>query len=79
MFSISSSNWCCVLFEVPYSASQNHRLGAQKICSELQQATAKLVRTLKARCSRKWAVPLVSAVSAREPASIHTPTVEVWA
>ncbi len=37
------------------------------------------IRTLKARCSRKWAVPLVSAVSAREPASIQTPTVEVWA
>lgn len=35
--------------------------------------------TLKARCSRKWAVPLVSSVSAREPASIHMPTVEVWA
>lgn len=33
--------------------------------------------TLKARCSRKWAVPLVSSVSAREPASIQTPTVEV--
>lgn len=36
-------------------------------------------RTLKARCSRKCAVPFVSSVSAREPASIHTPTVEVWA
>lgn len=35
--------------------------------------------TLKARCSRKWAVPFVSLVSAREPASIQTPTVDVWA
>lgn len=33
--------------------------------------------TLKARCSRKCAVPLVLSVSARLPASIHTPTVEV--
>ena len=37
------------------------------------------LRTLKARCSRKCAVPLVLLVSAREPASIHTPTVDVWA
>lgn len=37
------------------------------------------VHTLKARCSRKCAVPLVLSVSAREPASIHTPTVDVWA
>lgn len=36
-------------------------------------------RTLKARCSRKCAVPLVSCVSALEPASIHMPTVDVWA
>ena len=35
--------------------------------------------TLKARCSRKCAVPLVVSVSALLPASIHTPTVEVWA
>lgn len=35
--------------------------------------------TLKAKCSRKCAVPFVSAVSAREPASIHMPTVEVCA
>ena len=35
--------------------------------------------TLKARCSRKCAVPLVLSVSARLPASIHTPTVDVWA
>lgn len=35
--------------------------------------------TLKARCSRKCAVPLFSSVSAREPASIHMPTVEVCA
>jgi len=33
--------------------------------------------TLKARCSRKCAVPFVSSVSARDPASIHMPTVEV--
>ena len=32
---------------------------------------------LKAMCSRKWAVPLVRSVSAREPASIQTPTVAV--
>jgi len=36
-------------------------------------------RTLKAKCSRKCAVPLVSFVSALEPESIHMPTVEVWA
>lgn len=35
--------------------------------------------TLKARCSRKCAVPFVLSVSALLPASIHTPTVEVWA
>jgi hypothetical protein len=35
--------------------------------------------TLKARCSRKCAVPLVSSVSDLEPASIQTPTVDVWA
>ena len=34
---------------------------------------------LKAICSRKWAVPFDVSVSAREPASIHTPTVAVWA
>ncbi len=38
-----------------------------------------LVNTLKARCSRKCAVPLVSSVSALDPASIQTPTVEVCA
>ena len=36
-------------------------------------------RTLKARCSKKCAVPLVLSVSARDPASIQTPTVEVCA
>lgn len=45
------------------SASSAHQLG----------------RTLKAKCSRKCAVPFVLSVSARDPASIHTPTVEVWA
>lgn len=35
--------------------------------------------TLKARCSKKWAVPLVLSVSARLPASIQTPTVDVCA
>lgn len=30
-------------------------------------------------CSKKWAVPFVLSVSAREPASIQTPTVAVWA
>lgn len=34
--------------------------------------------TLKARCSRKWAVPEVASVSARDPASIQIPTVAVW-
>src|SRR5215468_4641269 len=43
------------------------------------QSTAGSDLTLKARCSRKCAVPLVVSVSARLPASIHTPTVEVWA
>lgn len=38
-----------------------------------------MVHTLNARCSKKWAVPLVSSVSALLPASIHTPTVDVWA
>jgi hypothetical protein len=33
--------------------------------------------TLKARCSKKCAVPLVLSVSALLPASIQTPTVEV--
>jgi len=32
---------------------------------------------LNARCSRKWAVPEVASVSAREPASIQIPTVAV--
>jgi hypothetical protein len=34
---------------------------------------------LKAMCSRKCAVPLFVSVSAREPASIQTPTVAVCA
>jgi hypothetical protein len=34
---------------------------------------------LKAICSRKWAEPFDVSVSAHEPASIHTPTVAVWA
>lgn len=33
--------------------------------------------TLKAMCSKKWAVPLFFSLSAREPASIQTPTVAV--
>lgn len=37
------------------------------------------LRTLKARCSKKCAVPLVLSVSALLPASIHTPTVDVCA
>ena len=37
------------------------------------------LHTLKARCSRKCAVPLVLSVSALLPASIHTPTVDVCA
>ena len=52
------------------------------LCPELACTTTRhraSLRTLKARCSRKWAVPLVLSVSAREPASIHTPTVDVWA
>ena len=34
---------------------------------------------LNAMCSRKCAVPLLAAVSYLLPASIHTPTVAVWA
>lgn len=34
---------------------------------------------LKARCSRKLAVPLVYSLSARAPASIQRPTEAVWA
>lgn len=34
---------------------------------------------MKAKCSRKWAVPFVLSVSARLPASIQTPTVDVCA
>jgi hypothetical protein len=37
------------------------------------------ITTLKARCSRKCAVPFVSSVSALDPASIHIPTVDVCA
>ena len=37
------------------------------------------LHTLNARCSKKCAVPLVLSVSARLPASIQTPTVDVWA
>jgi hypothetical protein len=33
--------------------------------------------TLKAKCSKKCAVPFVRSVSARLPASIQTPTVDV--
>ena len=53
-------------------------LGAlsQRLASAPVQRRACL-RTLKARCSRKCAVPFVLSVSAREPASIHTPTVDV--
>ena len=36
-----------------------------------------IVLTLKAICSRKWAVPLFFSVSNRLPASIQTPTVHV--
>lgn len=73
MFSISSSNCCCDRLAVPYggaSASRGRRRAARRRAWHA---------TLKARCSRKWAVPLVSSVSAREPASIHMPTVDVWA
>lgn len=38
-----------------------------------------ILRTLNAKCSRKWAVPFVLSVSAREPASIQMPTVDVCA
>ena len=34
--------------------------------------------TLKAICSRKWAVPLVAEVSPLEPESIQTPTVALF-
>jgi hypothetical protein len=40
---------------------------------------AVMIPTLNARCSKKCAVPFVLSVSARLPASIHTPTVDVWA
>ena len=65
MFSISSSSCCCDLLLVPYFI--------------LRTATSFDVKyhTLKARCSKKWAVPLVLSVSALDPASIQTPTVEV--
>ena len=69
MFSISSSNCCCVRSLVPcrYLLARTHKPPRQ------------LILTLKARCSRKWAVPLVLSVSALDPASIQTPTVEVCA
>lgn len=71
MFSISSSSCCCVRLEVPFRLVSMMSHSASRL--------AQRARTLKARCSRKCAVPFVSAVSAREPASIHMPTVEVWA
>jgi len=70
MFSISSYNCCCVRFWVPCCPHQQLPVGSVWHWG---------VPTLKARCSRKCAVPLVSSVSARLPASIHTPTVDVWA
>lgn len=41
--------------------------------------TLKYKPTLNAMCSRKWATPLFSSVSNREPASIHSPMVAVGA
>ena len=35
--------------------------------------------TLKDMCSRKWATPLLAAVSYLDPVSIHSPTVAVGA
>ena len=51
----------------------------QMIKSASRHVLVWLKPTLNAKCSKKWAVPLVLSVSAREPASIHTPTVDVWA
>src|SRR5690554_3474700 len=45
----------------------------------LEHPVVREIVTLKAMCSKKWAVPLFLAVSARLPASIKTPTVAVWA
>jgi hypothetical protein len=44
----------------------------------LESMVERGVRTLNARCSRKWAEPEVASVSAREPASIQIPSVAVW-
>ena len=69
MFSISSSNWCWERLLVPYI------IIVSKPCSG-NRNRFKII-TLKAKCSRKCAVPFVLLVSALLPASIHTPTVEV--
>lgn len=73
-----SSGHPCSQFPTPIDAVfdcwfPNH------IVSPSEMPSSILKHTLKARCSRKWAVPFVLSVSAREPASIQTPTVEVCA
>lgn len=51
--------------------------GTLEVLSVITVSIALSSVTLNARCSRKWAVPFVLSVSARLPASIQTPTVEV--
>lgn len=51
--------------------------GALYIVSRVSPRATVVMPTLKARCSRKCAVPLVLSVSALLPASIHMPTVDV--
>lgn len=77
MFSISSSSCCWVLFAVPCRERVSTR--PSSLAHQGWPGWGSQLRTLKARCSRKCAVPFVSFVSALEPASIQTPTVEVWA
>lgn len=74
MFSISSSIWCCDRFAVPCPSNSQCRPSIPK-----NQRGGRAGGTLKAKCSRKCAVPFVSSVSALEPASIHMPTVDVCA
>lgn len=53
-------------------------LGSLLDCQSSYPIAWKAIKhTLKARCSKKCAVPLVLSVSARLPASIQTPTVDV--
>lgn len=56
----------------PSKCEQQNYLPSKKIIPQAQ-----LCPTLKARCSKKCAVPFVASVSALLPASIKTPTVAV--